>query len=190
MPGGAFDFQLIDKKPGLLTVEVAGKDTSDFEHEGGGHRWQRIPPTERRGRVHTSTVTVAVLHPPVNPESILDIRDVEITTARGDGPGGQHRNKTESAVIAVHRPSGERVRIESDRSQHRNREVALSVLAARLASKAQIDAATGRNGQRRTQIGSGERGDKIRTYRTQDDQVTDHRTGQRWRLSRWVLGEW
>lgn len=120
----------------------------------------------------------------------IDMNDVEITTTKGDGPGGQHRNKTESAVIAIHRPTGIKVRIESDRSQHKNKATALSVLAAKV-----VDARSGVvlskvNEARRRQVGSGERGDKVRTYRQRDNQVNDHRTGQRWQLTQWLAGNW
>jgi len=169
---------------------VSGDDASDFLGEGGGHRWQRVPPNEKNGKVHTSTVTVAVLRPQDGAEARLDMRDVDVSVTRGDGPGGQHRNKTESAVVVVHRPTGERVRIESTRSQYHNRQLALSVLEARLTDAGKSEAAASVNGDRRGQIGRGERGDKVRTYRCKDDQALDHRTGRRWRLSDWMAGDW
>jgi peptide chain release factor 1 len=162
--------------------------TALFGNEGGGHRWQRIPPTERSGRVHTSTVTVAVLEPGRvvgNPIA----RDVDITTARGSGPGGQHRNKTESCVTATHRPTGITVKIDM-KSQHQSRSMALAVLAGRLYAMQRNQLLASENDSRKQQVGSGMRGDKIRTYRSQDDRVVDHRTGKRWVLSRWIRGEW
>lgn len=161
-----------------------------FRNEGGGHRWQRIPPTEKRGRVQTSTVTVAVLDPDAIAGVALNHADVEITTTRGSGPGGQNRNKTESCVVAVHRPTGLTVRIDNERSQHQNRATAYKLLAARLYEAERERAFNERVKDRKSQVGSGMRGDKVRTYRTQDDQVNDHRTGQRWRLKDWVKGEW
>lgn len=118
------------------------------------------------------------------------MNEVELTTTKGDGPGGQHRNKTESAVVAVHLPTGERVRIESDRSQHKNKATALTVLAERV-HRRRIAATEAQDGaSRRAQVGSGQRGDKIRTYRTQDNSVRDHRDGRQWQLDRWLRGEW
>lgn len=169
----------------------AGKGVKQlFKNEPGGHRWQRIPPTEKRGRVQTSTVTVAVLDPDVPMNAPLDVKDVEITTARGSGPGGQNRNKTESCVIAVHKPSGISVRIDNERSQHQNKASALKLLAAKLYESEREKAFNERERDRKQQVGSGMRGDKVRTYRTQDDQVNDHVTGQKWRLKDWIRGDW
>ena len=182
---------MIDERPGIITCTVSGVGSRQtFQHEGGGHRWQRIPPTEKRGRVQTSTVTVAVLDPDAVVGQVLNHQDVDIVTARGSGPGGQKRNKTESCIIATHRPSGLSVRIDNERSQHQNRAMAHKVLAARLydAERSRINAA--RKQDRQAQVGSGQRGDKVRTYRTQDDQVTDHRTGLKTRLSQWYNGNW
>lgn len=174
-----------------MTFAVSGPGCKAlFANEGGGHRWQRVPPNEKRGRVQTSTVTVAVLDPDTIVGSALNSKDVEITTARGSGPGGQNRNKTESCVIATHRPSGIQVRIDNERSQHQNKAMALKVLAARLYEVERERVFTQRLKERRDQVGTGQRGDKVRTYRTQDDQVTDHRTGVKVRLSRWYDGDW
>ena len=134
-------------------------------------------------------MTVAVLDPDCGSKYHLNESDVEITTTRGSGPGGQHRNKTESCVIAVHRPTGKRVRIDM-RSQYQSRAIALKVLAAKLADDEAHKNALERGQERRQQVGSGQRGDKIRTYREQDDRVTDHKTGRTWKLSRWRKGEW
>jgi peptide chain release factor 1 len=113
-----------------------------FAHESGGHRWQRVPPTEKRGRVHTSTVTVVVLEEPTSSELTIDPRDLEEKFTRGSGAGGQHRNKTDSAVQLRHKPTGVAVRAENGRSQAANRETALRLLRARLiVAKQQTDAA-------------------------------------------------
>jgi peptide chain release factor 1 len=139
--------------------------------------------------VHTSTVTVAVLNPEVRTSFVLDESEVEIRTTRGTGPGGQNRNKVESCVVATHKPSGVSVRVDM-RSQHQSKTMALKILTAKLSEDAGSRQEARRSKDRKRQVGSGMRGDKIRTYRTQDDQVTDHRTGRCWKLSRWVRGEW
>lgn len=188
---GVFECEILEQRAGFVSVAVTGEGArATFQNESGGHRWQRIPPTERRGRVQTSTVTVAVLDPDAVSGVALDHRDVEITTTRGSGPGGQARNKTESCIVAIHKPTGLQVRIDNERSQHQNRAMAYKVLAAKLYDTERAKQAMQRDDLRRQQVGSGMRGDKVRTYRTQDDAVTDHRTGQRWRLKDWVKGNW
>jgi len=161
-----------------------------FADEAGGHRWQRVPPSEKRGRVHTSTVTVAILPEPTEAQVKLDPRDLDIVTCRGSGPGGQHRNKTESAVQVTHRPTGVQVRCESERSQDQNKKTALAMLRARLWQAEQERAERERASDRRAQVGSGMRGDKRRTIRCQDGQVNDHVTGRTWRLRDYLRGEW
>ncbi len=161
-----------------------------FAEDVGGHRWQRIPPTEKRGRVQTSTITVAVLDEPREHELVLRESDLEEETMRGSGAGGQHRNKTDSAVRLTHLPTGIVVRCESERDQHRNRQTARAVLRARLA-EAQRSAASGARAQdRKNQVGSGMRGDKRRTIRVRDDQVVDHQTGRVWKYSLYKRGDW
>lgn len=164
----------------MLVARVVGKGaTRAFADEAGGHRWQRVPPTERHGRVHTSTVTVAVMREPSATEVVIADADLEWSTCRGSGAGGQHRNKTESAVVLRHAASGLMVRCESERSQHQNRASALALLRARLLVKAEAGDAAARNGRRREQVGSGMRGDKRRTIQTQNGVVVDHVTGRR-----------
>jgi peptide chain release factor 1 len=116
--------------------------------------------------------------------------EVEVKTTKNSGPGGQHRNKTESAVVVTHRPTGIKVRIGTTRSQFENKALALAVLAGKLAELERAARVGEINADRRLQVGSGQRGDKVRTYRTQDDRVVDHRTGQTWSLSRWRRGLW
>jgi len=187
---GVFDCQVVDSRPGYVQLFISGKNVKEiFKNESGGHRWQRIPPNEKRGRVHTSTVTVAILDSDETNFS-LDYRDVEITTARGSGPGGQNRNKTESCVIATHKPTGLQVRIDNERSQHQNKATAYKILAAKLSEQELERSRKEKEKDRKDQVGSGMRGDKIRTYRTQEDQVKDHRTGNSWRLSDWLRGTW
>ncbi len=161
-----------------------------FAHEPGGHRWQRVPPTEKRGRVHTSTVTVAVLSEPTVVELQLSDRDLEYKTTRGSGAGGQKRNVTASAVQLRHKPSGIAVRVESERSQHLNRQAALALLRAKLWERERGHLAGQRADERRRQLGSGMRGDKRRTIRVQAGTVTDHVTGRRWRFKDYARGIW
>lgn len=189
--GGLFDIQLIEESPGYICFSVNGVAAREtFKNEAGGHRWQRVPETEKRGRVQTSTVTVAVLDADQVVGQPLDVRDVDLVTTKGSGPGGQNRNMTESCVIATHRPTGLSVRIDNERSQHQNKATALRMLASRLYQSAGEKAKNERDQLRREQVGTGMRADKVRTYREQDDQVNDHRTGQKWRLKQWRRGEW
>lgn len=185
-----FDSELIEERSGFVAVLFSGKNAKKlFEQEPGGHRWQRIPPTEKKGRVHTSTVTVALMDADSSNSFHLDLKEVEIQTARGGGPGGQHRNKIESCVTAIHKPTGLRVRVDL-RSQHQSKAMALKILAARLQEQAETQAGQDKAALRKQQCGSGMRGDKIRTYRTQDDRVTDHRTNRTWSLKKWLRGDW
>lgn len=189
--GAGFDLETLEDRPGLLVFRAVGAGAADlFKDEAGGHRWQRIPPTEKRGRVQTSTVTVAVLPEPDPVQLRIPESDLEWTTCRGSGPGGQKRNKTESAVQVTHVPTGTVVRCESERSQHQNRATALASLRARLWQVGQERADAERGQDRRQQIGSGMRGDKRRTVRCQDGVVSDHVTGRRWNLREYLKGEW
>jgi peptide chain release factor 1 len=159
-----------------------------FLKESGGHRWQRIPPTESKGRVHTSTVTVAVL--PIIEEGQWTIpdRDIKIETARSSGKGGQHQNKTESAVTMRHLPTGITA-YSGEKSQHHNRKMARSVLETRVKEHFASMSRSKLEQDRKEQIGSGMRGDKIRTYRSQDKIVTDHRSGQKCSLQDIMAGK-
>ncbi len=140
--------------------------------------------------MHTSTVTVAVLREPEASELVIPPAELDWRTARGSGPGGQHRNKTESAVLLTHLPTGLTVRCDSERSQHRNRDIALRVLRARLLQEREQSRAQAANAARRGQVGSGQRGDKVRTVRCQDGLVTDHRLGRKLRLEAYLRGDW
>lgn len=172
-------------------LRVAGKSASEtFANEPGGHRWQRIPPSEKRGRVHTSTVTVAVLPEPREHEVVLTEAELDFKFCRGSGNGGQHRNVTDSACIATHIATGLQVRCEAGRSQHENKASAIAALRARL-WQAKREQVTGeRDGERRRQIGSGMRGDKVRTIRVRDDIVNDHVTGRQWKFRKYERGDW
>jgi peptide chain release factor 1 len=176
-----FDAEVFSERPGYLALQFTGaaKPLKRLHLEAGGHRWQRIPPTEKRGRVQTSTVSVAVLRLGQCKNVALDDRDLDIRTTRGSGAGGQHRNTTDSAVVITHIPSGLKVSICNERSQHRNKAMAKEILLARL-SAIEDDRRSGRiNSARRDQIGEGGRGEKVRTYREKDNQVICHRSGQK-----------
>lgn len=146
-----------------------------------------MPPTEKRGRVHTSTVTVAVLELETRSGLRLDPREVEERVTRDSGPGGQHRNTTDSCVVVRHLPTGLEAKAAA-KSQHRNRETAWALLEARVAAHHEAAAVEALNVRRRAQLGSGMRGDKIRTYRVRDDRVTDHRSGRQARLREVIAG--
>lgn len=170
-------------------MRVTGRGAAGaFCHEPGGHRFQRVPPNEKRGRVHTSTVTVAVLDLPEEREFQIDPRDLDEVFTRGSGKGGQHRNKTDTCVVLKHLPTGITVRVDGGRSQHVNRQTALEVMRARLKSQVDDRATRGRNRDRRRQVGSGMRGDKVRTVAIQRDTVTDHRTGKTMKAKQYLRG--
>jgi peptide chain release factor 1 len=172
-------------------LRASGKGVREtFMDEAGGHRWQRVPPNEKRGRVHTSTVTVAVLDEPSAIEVRVDPAELDISTCRASGSGGQNIQKTDSAVQIRHLPTGLVVRCETERSQTYNKETALSILRARLHDLQLREASARRADTRRRQIGSGQRGDKRRTIAVQRDSVVDHMTGRTWRFEDYVRGRW
>ena len=189
--GGVFEFELLENRPGILIFRVSGKESVDsFKNESGGHRFQRFSPTDKRGRIHSSTITVAVMPELTDVDVQLSDRDLDWTYTKGSGSGGQKRNKTSSAVQLTHIPSGIQIRCEAGRSQSQNRETALTNLRMQLWTAQKEQSVQKQAADRKHQVGAGQRGDKRRTIRTQDDSVTDHVTGKYWSWDRYRRGIW
>ena len=158
----------------VASIEGAGV-YSRMKFESGVHRVQRVPETETQGRIHTSTVTVAVMPEAEEVELELDPKDLRIDTFRSSGAGGQHINKTSSAIRVTHLPTGMVVECQDQRSQRENKARALTVLRSRLLQQKQAEYDEAYNAQRQSQVGTGDRSEKIRTYNFPQDRVTDHR---------------
>jgi len=161
----------------IIALVTGKKVYSRLRFEGGVHRVQRVPATESQGRIHTSTATVAVLPEADEVEVEIADNDIEFQATGAGGPGGQHVNTTNSAVIIKHVPSGIMVRCQDERSQHKNRARAMSILRAKLLEREQASAAASEAAERRGMVGSGERSEKIRTYNYPQNRVSDHRIG-------------
>ena len=150
---------------------------SRFKYESGVHRVQRVPETESQGRVHTSTTTVAVLPEAEDVELEIDPKDLKIDTFRSSGAGGQHINKTSSAIRVTHIPTGTVVECQDERSQYKNKDKALKVLKSRLLKEKQDKQASEIAADRKSQVGTGDRSERIRTYNYPQGRLTDHRIG-------------
>ncbi|MFQ5715238.1 MAG: peptide chain release factor 1 [Candidatus Scalinduaceae bacterium] len=174
-----------------ITFSISGEAVyQKFCYESGTHRVQRVPATETSGRIHTSAATVAVLPEIEEVEINIDPKDIEIDTFRSSGPGGQKVNKTSSAVRITHIPTGLVVKCMDEKSQHKNRSKAMRILRSRLYSFLQDQKKDERDKTRRTQIGSGDRSEKIRTYNYPQNRVTDHRINLNlYSLEKIMLGE-
>lgn len=172
-----------------VQIEVKGENAyREMQFETGVHRVQRIPATEKQGRIHTSTASVAIM--PIYKRTKIEINptDLEVETSRSGGAGGQNVNKVETAVRLIHKPTGIDVRCTVERSQQANKERAMKLLLSKLQQKQDEEEARDRAADRKSQVGTGDRSEKIRTYNFPQDRVTDHRIKESWSNIEKVMG--
>lgn len=175
-------------RSGETHIQIEGSDLSSLHNESGGHRIQRVPPTERKGRVHTSTVTVAVIDSDLDHDSRpIPEHELRVEWYSGTGSGGQHRNKHQNSCRMTHIPSGI-IATSQCRSRNNSYAEALVTIQKRVDTELDKSYNNGIATNRRAQVGSGMRGDKIRTYRFQDDTVQDHNTGKTAKVKRVLNG--
>ena len=182
-----FSFTLLDSSPTSIggfkqiIFEISGEAADKlFKHEAGVHRVQRVPKTEKSGRVHTSTVSVAVLKKATEKDININPSDLRIEFFRSSGPGGQNVNKRETAVRIIHLPTGTMVTAQTERGQDANKQYAMSILRSKVLEEIENKEALKNQTERRGQIGSADRSEKIRTYNFPQDRITDHRIKKSW----------
>lgn len=169
-----------------MSLKITGA-IKNLTQEAGGHRIQRIPPTEKRGRVHTSTVTVAIINQETTERTLIDNKDLEVSWFSGTGPGGQNRNKVQASCRLKHTPSGI-IATAQTRSRANSYEQAYDTLKKRLEESIHILKQNNLRHMIKSQVGSGQRGDKIRTVQFQHNVATDHRTGKKITAEEYMLG--
>ncbi len=164
-----------------IVMEINGADSYEqLKNESGVHRVQRVPKTEKNGRVHTSTASVAILPKVTSTEVKINPQDLQIEAVRSSGPGGQNVNKRSTAVRIVHVPTNVVVFSQTERSQAQNKEIAMEILRAKLYEHSRSQQMSQLAGERRAQIGTADRSEKIRTYNFSQNRITDHRLGKSW----------